>query len=158
MRLYTRTGATALDDPEFGHFEAAPDGSFEFPDELSDRLVRFHRRGQPMWETQIDQQARMGSEDLARRRDPATLYSAVDGLVAQFARLAEGLGAVAPGGQQPAAGPSAEAAAELAELRQQLADLQAGGTAGQVAGSGTAKPSRSTSKAAKAADSPGGSS
>jgi len=96
MRLYTRTGATALDDPEFGHFDAAPDGSFEFPDELSDRLVRFHRRGQPMWETQIDQQARLGSEDLARRRDPATLYSAVDSLVAQFSRLAEGLSAVSP--------------------------------------------------------------
>lgn len=96
MRLYTRTGATALDDPEFGHFEVQPDGSFEFPDDLSDRLVRFHRRGQPMWETEIDQQARVGSEDLARRRDPATLYNAVDSLVAQFSRLAEGLAAVSP--------------------------------------------------------------
>ncbi len=157
MRLYSRTGATAVDDPEFGHFEAAPDGSFDFPDDLSDRLVRFHRRGQPMWETQIDQQARLGSEDLARRRDPATLYSAVDSLVAQFSRLAQGLGGVSPAGQQVAAGPSPEVAAELAQLRQQLAELQTG--SGQAAANTPAKPSRSTGKAAKAAaDSPGGSS
>jgi len=158
MRLYTRTGATALDDPEFGHFDAAPDGSFDFPDELSDRLVRFHRRGQPMWETQIDQQARLGSEDMARRRDPATLYGAVDGLVAQFSRLAEGLAGVSPGGQQVAVPLSPEASAELAALRQQVAELQAAAAA-QHAGEAPAKPSRSTSKAAKAAaESPGGSS
>jgi hypothetical protein len=86
MRLFTRTGATALDDPEFGHFEASPDGSFDFPDDLSDRLHSFHWRGQPMWETDIERQQRLVSEEMERRRDPASLYEAV----AQLMQAAKG--------------------------------------------------------------------
>jgi hypothetical protein len=81
MRLYTRTGATALDDPEYGHFEANPDGGFDFPDDLSDRLHRFHSGGQPMWETDVERQHRLISEEAARRADPATLLAAVEQLV-----------------------------------------------------------------------------
>lgn len=81
MRLYTRTGATALDDSEFGHFDANDDGGFDFPDPLSDKLHRFHAGGQPMWETDIERQQRLIAEELERRRDPATLMEAVQQLV-----------------------------------------------------------------------------
>lgn len=81
MRLYTLTGATALDDPEFGHFEADENGAFEMPNELSDRLHGFAHRGRPLWETDIERQQRLISEELERRKDPATLLDAVQQLV-----------------------------------------------------------------------------
>jgi hypothetical protein len=81
MRLYSRTGVTALDDPEFGTFAVDAAGGFDFPDEVSDKLHGFHHRGQPMWETDIERQQRLMSEELERRKDPATLLSAVEQLV-----------------------------------------------------------------------------
>lgn len=79
MRLYTRTGAIALTDPETGRiYRADEQGGFDFPDDLSDRLHGFAVRGQPMWETDIERQRRMIGEELERRKDPATLLSAVE--------------------------------------------------------------------------------
>lgn len=77
MRLYTRTGATALDDPEYGHFDADDAGGFDFPNELSDRLHGFAANGRPMWETDVERQQRLIAEELERRKDPATLLDAV---------------------------------------------------------------------------------
>lgn len=90
MLLYSRTGATALDDPEYGHFEREADGSFDLPDDLADRLLSFHHRGRPLWETEIDRGQRIASEDLERRRDPANLLDAVQQILtaAQLARAA----------------------------------------------------------------------
>lgn len=82
MLLYSLTGATALNDPEYGHFEPGPDGGFEVADDLADRLVRFHHRGRPLWETQIDRGRRVAAEDLERRRDPANLLEAVQQILA----------------------------------------------------------------------------
>lgn len=81
MRLYSRTGATALDDPEYGHFDANEDGGFDFPDDLSDRLHGFHAGGRPLWETDVERQNRLIAEELERRKDPATLLDAVQQLV-----------------------------------------------------------------------------
>lgn len=82
MRLYTRTGAVALTDPATGRiYEADAQGGFDFPDDLSDQLHRFAVRGRPMWETDIERQRRLMSEELERRKDPATLLSAVEQLV-----------------------------------------------------------------------------
>jgi hypothetical protein len=82
MRLYTRTGATALDDPETGiHYEADEQGGFDFPNELSDRLHGFCVGGKPLWETDVERQHRLMAEELERRRDPATLMEAVQQLV-----------------------------------------------------------------------------
>lgn len=78
MRLYTRTGATALNDPEFGHFEADEQGGFDLPEDLALRLHSFHVNKQPMWETDIERQHRTKSEDLERRKDPSTLLDAVE--------------------------------------------------------------------------------
>ena len=79
MRLYTRTGAVALTDPATGRiYEADDQGGFDFPDDLSDGLHRFAVRGQPMWENDIERQRRVMNEELERRKDPATLLSAVE--------------------------------------------------------------------------------
>lgn len=78
MRLYSRTGAIALDDPEFGHIEPNEHGGFDFPDDLSDRLHRRHTRGNPDWETEVERAQRLGREEMIRRQDPATLLSVVE--------------------------------------------------------------------------------
>lgn len=95
MRLYTRTGATALNDPEFGPFEADEQGSFLLPDELAERLRRFHVAGKPAWETDVERQRRLIQEELERRKDPATLLNAVEQLV----KAAQG---TAPAEESPA--------------------------------------------------------
>jgi hypothetical protein len=85
MRLYTRTGAIALDDPEYGHFDADENGGFDFDDDLSDKLHRFAFRGKPAWETEVERQQRLATEELERRRDPATLQALVEQLTLQAA-------------------------------------------------------------------------
>lgn len=81
MRLYSRTGVTRLDDPEHGTFDVDEAGGFNFPDEVSDRLHAFHMGGKPLWETDIERQRRLISEEMDRRKDPSTLLSAVEQLV-----------------------------------------------------------------------------
>lgn len=81
MRLYSRTGATALDDPDYGHFDAGPNGEFDLPEDFAERLRRFHVGRQPLWETDIERQHRLINEELERRKDPATLLAAVEQLV-----------------------------------------------------------------------------
>ncbi|MFJ9771231.1 hypothetical protein ACIRVF_08300 [Kitasatospora sp. NPDC101157] len=77
MRLYSRTGATALDDPRHGRIEADPDhGGFDLPEELAEEL-----RGFPAWETDVERQQRLVIEEIERRKDPATLLDAVQQLV-----------------------------------------------------------------------------
>lgn len=73
MRLYTLTGATQVDDPEFGRFVADENGAFEFPNALSDRLHAFHVAGRQVWETDAERDVRLRAEELERLRDPATL-------------------------------------------------------------------------------------
>ncbi|WP_035796492.1 hypothetical protein [Kitasatospora mediocidica] len=81
MRLYTRTGATALDDPEWGHFEADEQGGFDLPDQLAEQQRAFAVRGSHAWETDIERQHRLVTEERERRQDPATLLQAVEQLV-----------------------------------------------------------------------------
>jgi hypothetical protein len=101
MRLYSRMGTVALDDPEYGNFQADAAGGFDFPDEVSDRLHGFHFRGKPMWETDVERQNRLMSEELERRKDPATLLSAVEQLV-KAASATAALTAQAPAAPAPA--------------------------------------------------------
>ncbi len=81
MRLYTRAGATTIDDPEYGHFDASPDGGFDLPEDLALRLHAFHIGGQPAWETDLERQRRLMTEELDRRRDPANLLAAVEQII-----------------------------------------------------------------------------
>jgi hypothetical protein len=95
MRLFTRIGATVVDDPQFGRFEGDKDGGFDLPDELGQRQHGFHTGGQPAWETDIERQNRLIAEELDRRKDPATLLSAVEQLV----RAAQATQPPAPSGK-----------------------------------------------------------
>jgi hypothetical protein len=84
MRLYSRIGATAVDDGD-EHYAAADDGGFDFPEDVGARLHSFHAAGKALWEDSIERQARMMREEAARRADPATLLAAVEQLVAAAA-------------------------------------------------------------------------
>jgi hypothetical protein len=81
MELFSKTGATGVDDPEYGHFEPGGDGMFVFPDDLGERLHRQAVRGVKQWETRVEKAQREAAEDLARRRDPAYLAELVSGLL-----------------------------------------------------------------------------
>lgn len=98
MRLYTRTGATALTDPEYGMFEADEQGGFEFPDDLGERLHRFHLAKQPLWEDEEQRHQRVVNEEMDRAKDPATLLAVVQ----QLAMLAK---AAIPAQPAPASTP-----------------------------------------------------
>jgi hypothetical protein len=86
MKLYTRTGASTVDDQEHGTFEAGPDGGFDFPDELSNRLRIVHIAGQRAWEDEGQRHQRLVAEELERRKDPASLYDAVQALTDTLAQ------------------------------------------------------------------------
>lgn len=78
MLLFSKANAAAVDDPEYGHFEAGPEtGAFDFPDDLAERLHRVYIRGKKAWETETEREERLHSAESARRRDPETLYAAV---------------------------------------------------------------------------------
>ncbi|GAA2732316.1 hypothetical protein [Streptomyces nogalater] len=118
MRLYSRMGVTALDDPEYGNFQADETGAFDFPDGVSDRLHGFHYRGRPMWETDIERQNRLINEELERRKDPSTLLSAVEQLVKAASATAALTQPAAPAEPAPAPAkkvPAKRAAAKTAQ-------------------------------------------
>jgi hypothetical protein len=104
MRLYSRTGATAVDATE-GHYEPAEDGGFDFPDALGAQLHGSAVGGQAQWETFIERQHRVAGEEAARRADPATLLAAVEKLVA----AGEAAPAPAPAGRHSRADGAAPA-------------------------------------------------
>jgi hypothetical protein len=90
MRLYARIEGTAEVTHKGVRYAAGPDEGFDFPNEVSDELHRFHVSGRPMWEDSIERQRRLITEEAARRADPATLLAAVEQLVAQAAETASG--------------------------------------------------------------------
>jgi hypothetical protein len=150
MRLYSLIGAIAHEDPGYGHFEADPDdGSFDFPDDVSDVLATTGVKGRKLWETEEDRAGRLHGLEMARRRDPASMLSAMEEnaalvrqlteLTAQLAamQLAQGTPAAAlPVPQpEPAGGDSAEA----------------GDGGAPVSGGAPAKPARSPKPSAKQA-------
>ena len=77
MRLYPRREGTDAVDHGGVRYEAGPDGGFDFPNEVSDRLHRFAIGGERLWEDAIERQRRLLGEEMDRRRDPAELYAAV---------------------------------------------------------------------------------
>lgn len=81
MRLYSRREGT--DHVTFGgaRYEAADDGGFDLPPDLTDLLHSSHVGGEQQWETSIERQRRVIAEEAARRADPRTLLDAVEKLV-----------------------------------------------------------------------------
>lgn len=124
MRLYSLSGATAIDAPE-GHFEPGEDGSWDtLPDAVFERLHGAAVRGRKLWEDEIERSARLHGEEAARRRDPESLYSTMGDLTQAMTQLAQ---MQARGtAQAPADGRDDE----IAVLKQQLAELRAAQAAG----------------------------
>lgn len=81
MRLYSRRDNT--DHVTFGgaRYEAADDGGFDLPPDLTDLLHSSCVGGEQQWETSIERQRRLIAEEAARRADPRTLLDAVEKLV-----------------------------------------------------------------------------
>lgn len=84
MRLYSRVGATGVDDAGQS-YEPGPDGGFDFPELLAEQLHGTYAAREPLWENNIERQQRLMGEELERRKDPATLLAAVEQLVAAAA-------------------------------------------------------------------------
>lgn len=84
MRLWSRTGAVALSDPESGQqYEIDSCGGFEFPEPLGQRLYGFHVGGVQAWETRDERIDRLIGELPGRRDDP----EALSGVVLELAAL-----------------------------------------------------------------------
>jgi|ERR1700722_9402801 len=149
MRLYAIRGdVPAVTDPEYGHFTEDKDGGyFDFPDELSDRLSRFAHRRRKIWETQEERDARLHGQELARRRDPESLYTAVSGM----AELTKKLAGMQLDGRPAAEDPGVAALAEqVRALTARLAELE-----GQSASPG-AREAGPQAEAETPGDSPAG--
>ena len=148
-RLYSRLSAAAVDDPEFGHFDVSKEhGGFDFPDDLSDRLHRFCHHGKPAWETEDERNRRTHGEESARRRDPESLYNAVE----KIAQIAAGSGG-APGPDVTAFMARMEAMqARLDELEAAAAEPAAPEGDHPEAPETPAKPPRSRAKGQQAAN------
>lgn len=91
MRLYPLNAPrTVVDHPVWGHYEADDEGGFDFPDEMSDELHSFCHRGKRIWENEDERSLRLHGDEVARRRDPQSLYAAVE----KIASMAEQFGAL----------------------------------------------------------------
>ena len=90
MRLYSLIGAIAHEDPGYGHFEADPDdGSFTFPDDVSDVLATTGVKGRKLWETEEERAGRLHGMEMARRRDPASMLEVMETNAALTRQLTE---------------------------------------------------------------------
>jgi hypothetical protein len=144
MRLYTLTGATAVDDPTYGKFTANPDGSFDFPNGLSEQLHSFAVNGKKMWESDAERELRVVGEELDRMRDPATLLAAIKEMGSNnanvMAALAAALGVAAAAPPAPVL--AAEAPVEkVADVEPSAAeDADADGPGESTAGEAIAAP------------------
>lgn len=116
MRLYSRLGATSVTHHGETYEAAGDTGEFDFPEDVANELHSFHVDGQPMWEDEIEMRRRLAAEELDRRRDPATLMTAVEQIV--------GAARQAGTGENPEVTALRE---ELAALREQLAANEAQG-------------------------------
>ena len=77
MRLYSRIDANAVSHA--GQlYKPGDEGAFDVPEHIGRELVTFHAGGRPLWETDISRQNRLIGDEMARRKDPATLYEAVE--------------------------------------------------------------------------------
>jgi hypothetical protein len=128
MRLYSRIGAGAVDDPVHGHFEPDENGAFPFPDELSDRLRAFHHRREAMWETEDELSQRLNGAELARRRDPETLFSVVASIADAMKQLSSNQAGAVPGPDVT------DLAAQVKALTAQIAAIQAQSPVAAAAG------------------------
>ena len=113
MRLYSLVGADAHVAPEYGRFTPDEAGGFDFPDEVSDQIGGFAVKGRKLWETEPERADRLHGMEMARRRDPASMLTAMEENAALTRKVTE-LMAMLTAAQlgQTAPVPAAESAAD----------------------------------------------
>jgi len=85
MKIYSKYGATDVESPEYGTFEADAEGAVDVPEELANFLLIQHINGDTAWETEGGRRDRLVAEEHKRRSDPAYLATIVEELSAKLA-------------------------------------------------------------------------
>lgn len=117
MRLYTLTGATSVSNEDHGTFDVDPKtGAIEVPEALGRILHNVFLAGKRAWEDDVERAKRLADEELARRKDPATLLAAVEALTEK----------VAGGGDSGSSEPAPAAPAKKAAVKKAPAKKAAG--------------------------------
>jgi hypothetical protein len=113
MRLYSLVGADSHVDTEYGRFTPDEVGGFDFPDEVSDLIGGFAVKGRKLWETETERADRLHGLEMARRRDPASMLTAMEENAALTRKVTE-LMAMLTAAQLGQAAPVAPAPAAVA--------------------------------------------
>lgn len=78
MRLYSLVGADSHVTPDGARYTPDDAGGFDFTDEVSDPIERCAVKGKRMWETEAERVDRLHGMEMARRRDPASMLTAME--------------------------------------------------------------------------------
>ncbi len=89
MRLYSLVGADQHVDPDGIRYFPDEAGGFDFPDDISDLVGGFAVKGRKLWETETERADRLHGMELARRRDPASLLTAMEDNAALTRKVTE---------------------------------------------------------------------
>ncbi len=89
MRLYSLVGADSHVTPDGTRYIPDEAGGFDFPDEVSDPIEGCAVKGKRLWETEADRVERLHGMEMARRRDPASMLTAMEENAALTRRVTE---------------------------------------------------------------------
>jgi hypothetical protein len=78
MRLYSLVGADSHVTPDGTRYAPDDAGGFDFPDEVSDPIEGCAVKGKRLWESEPDRVERLHGMEMARRRDPASMLTAME--------------------------------------------------------------------------------
>jgi hypothetical protein len=110
MRLYSLVGADSHVTPDGTRYAPDDAGGFDFPDEVSDPIEGCAVKGKRLWESEPDRVERLHGMEMARRRDPASMLTAMEENAALTRKVTE-LMAMLTAAQLGQAAPSVPAAA-----------------------------------------------
>jgi hypothetical protein len=113
MRLYSLMGADSHVTPDGTRYTPDDAGGFDFPDEVSDPIERCAVKGRRMWETEGERADRMHGMEMARRRDPASMLTAMEENTALTRKVTELMAMLAAAQLAQAPVPAAPAPAEV---------------------------------------------
>ena len=117
MRLYSLVGADSHVTPDGTRHTPDAAGGFDFPDDdAAEVIASFAVKGKKLWETEGERVERLHGMEMARRRDPASMLTAMEENAALTRKVTELMAMLTAAqlGQSPAPAP-AEAPAAPAE-------------------------------------------
>ena len=78
MRLYSLVGADSHVTADGARHTPDKAGGFDFPEEVADQIGGFAVKGKRLWETEGERVERLHGLEMARRRDPASMLTAME--------------------------------------------------------------------------------